>query len=876
MSDQGDRLPPGDGPRDESDEGFRLLFFRNPLPMWVIERGTARFLEVNDMAVRTYGYSREEFLSLTAIELCSPDERERYREFLATGGQDREGDVGTWRHQKKDGRRISVQVHGHTLTFNGRPARLIIAEDVTERLAAQSAAAQLSDIVESSSDAIISRDRDGNIVSWNPAAERLFGYTEAEALGKGPELLNPPEGAPDYESGLRRALAGESFVIGSTVRMAKDGRRLELNVSVFPIYGESEVEAVGIIARDATAERKAELAIAQLAAIVESSNDAIVARDLDGVVISWNPAAERIYGYTAEEAIGQGIEFLTVASRVEEMKRRMAEIAAGGAAASYEVVRPTKDGREIVVALSAFPVRSESGEVIAVATISRDVSAERQSQREMARLGALVASSEDAIMSVDLDRNYVTWNDGAERMFGYTADEAVGHSADRIHVHPGELIAEREIIAKTLAAGRATEVFETQRLRKDGTRFDVSTSYFPIRDPGGKVIGYANVSRDITARKAAERVLARLAAIVDATDDAVTTVDLEGRYTSWNPGAERLFGYSEAEVLGLNAGLLYPPDWDVEAERAIVWGALNKGASVSDIQTVRRRKDGSLVDVAVSYFPIADRGGNVLGFANISRDISARKAAERELRESHERYELATRATNDAIWDWDLHTDALLWSPQFAAIFGYRDDEIAHTIDFREQLIHPAERERVVASIDQAIAGGSEYWGAEYPLLRGDGTYARVADRGVIQRDESGSATRVIGAIVDITERFLAIEALEESEARFRAVTEAVPAGLLAWDSESVFFVNEAMSTILGYPREKLLEPGFVMTIIFADDRPLVRAHIEALTKGDPAAPSVFEFRYVHGDGDVRWLRFTATPVTIAAHQGILAAAFDV
>ncbi|MGK2964986.1 MAG: PAS domain S-box protein, partial [Tepidiformaceae bacterium] len=985
----------------EREESFRLLFYRNPLPMWVIEPGTTRFLEVNDMAVRTYGYSREEFLSMTSIDLRDPDERERYLKFLAAGGQELEGDVGIWRHRKKDGRRISVQVRGHTLTFEGLPARLIIAEDVTERLAAQSAAAQLSAIVESSNDAIISRDRDGRIVSWNPAAERLFGYAEAEALGKGGELLNPAEN-PASARGFQRALRGESFTVSGAVRYAKDGRRLELDVSVFPIYGEGpEVDAVGIIARDMSAERKAELASAQLAAIVGSSNDAVVSRDLDGAVISWNPAAERIYGYTAEEAIGRGPDFLAPPGRIEEIQRRISETAAGGPASTYEAIRWTKDGREIVLSMSLFPVRSDAGEVIAVAAISRDITAEREAEREMARLAALVASSEDAIVSVDLNGHFVTWNNAAERLFGYTAEEALGRPSDLLQ-NPPELEVERQSIRASLEAGRSVVGVETFRVRKDGSRVEVSASYFPIRDAAGEVIGLANVTQDITERKATERTLAHLASIVNATDDAITTVDLDRRYTSWNRGAERLFGYTESEVLGLGAGLLYPPEMDVDAERAIVWNALNAGGTVRDVESVRRRKDGSLVDVAVSYFPIADGAGRVIGFANISRDITDRKAAAEALRTSHERYEFATRATNDAIWDWDLPTDALHWSAQFSELFGYPPGAIVPTIQFWEGLIHPADRERVVSSLNNAVAGTEEHWQAEYPLLRADGSYARVADRGYIQRDAAGTATRMIGAIADVTERTLAAEALvasearlravidtapaavwawdadgvffvnraliemtgyteaelmapgflqglvhpldqdavtedriayqdgsprpsdlaefryvrasgevralrmmaspldfdwrpgflsvayditeeraarealEESEARFRAVIEAVPAGVWAWDESGIFFVNDAMSRIMGYPRERLFEPDFMPGLLYEDDRALLGEHVSAWARRDPHAAWNLEHRFVRGDGEVRWLRLTATPVTIAGRDGTLAAAFDI
>ncbi|HET7737704.1 MAG TPA: PAS domain S-box protein, partial [Tepidiformaceae bacterium] len=133
-----------------------------------------------------------------------------------------------------------------------------------------------------------------------------------------------------------------------------------------------------------------------------------------------------------------------------------------------------------------------------------------------------------------------------------------------------------------------------------------------------------------------------------------------------------------------------------------------------------------------------------------------------------------------------------------------------------------------------------------------------------------------LAAAFDVTDERVAREALKDSEARFRAVIEAVPAGVWAWDESGIFFLNDAMSQVMGYPRERLLEPGFMPTLLYEDDRARLREHIRAWARRDPDAAWSLEHRFIRGDGEIRWLRVTATPVAIGGREGTLAAAFDI
>jgi PAS domain S-box-containing protein len=246
---------------------------------------------------------------------------------------------------------------------------------------------------------------------------------------------------------------------------------------------------------------------AWLAAAIDSSDDAIVTKTLDGVIRSWNRAAERLFGYSAEEAIGQPIFLIVPADRRAEEEDVLARLRRGERIEHFETVRVTKDGREIPISLTVSPVRDEQGNVIGASKVARDIRVSRQRDELRARLAAIVQSSDDAIVGKTLDGVITSWNDGAERLFGYTADEAVGQLI--FLIIPEDRRAEEEDVLARLRRGERIEHFETVRQAKDGRRIPMSLTVSPIRDERGAVIGASKVGRDITERVRVQEILQR-------------------------------------------------------------------------------------------------------------------------------------------------------------------------------------------------------------------------------------------------------------------------------------------------------------------------------------------------------------------------------
>ncbi len=242
----------------------------------------------------------------------------------------------------------------------------------------EEAAARLAAIVESSDDAIVSKTLDGVITSWNHAAERMFGYAPAEAIGRHITLIIPPDRLDEETRVLASIRAGRRVEHFETIRVTKDGRQVAVSLTVSPVKDSSgRVIGASKIARDVSERRRGEIAQARLAAIIESSDDAIISKTLDGVITSWNGAAERVFGWTAAEAIGQHITLIIPEEYREEEAGVLSRLRRGDRIDHFETVRQRKDGQLLDVSITVSPIRDGRGTIVGASKVARDISAQR-------------------------------------------------------------------------------------------------------------------------------------------------------------------------------------------------------------------------------------------------------------------------------------------------------------------------------------------------------------------------------------------------------------------------------------------------------------------------------------------------------------------
>jgi PAS domain S-box-containing protein len=237
-----------------------------------------------------------------------------------------------------------------------------------------------------------------------------------------------------------------------------------------------------------------------------------------------------------------------------------------------------------------------------------------------AYLAALITSIDDAIISEDLHGNITAWNPAAEKMFGYEPHEILGKHISVLI--PPEHLSEQNLMYEQLRQGHPPKHYQTVRRAKSGKLIEISITVSPVRNADGAMIGITKIVQDISSFKEAERAVAYLGAIIESSDDAIISKDLNGNVTSWNRAAERIFGFSAAEVISKPITMIIPPE-RLEEEGKILT-TLRTGERIDHFETVRRHKDGHLVPVSLTVSPIRDMVGNIIGASKISRDISER------------------------------------------------------------------------------------------------------------------------------------------------------------------------------------------------------------------------------------------------------------
>jgi PAS domain S-box-containing protein len=385
----------------------------------------------------------------------------------------------------------------------------------------------------------------------------------------------------------------------------------------------------------------------ELAAFLETAPIALHRVGPEGKILWANAAELRMLGYSAEEYVGHQIAEFHVDPDISA--DILTRVRRGETLRDYPARMKGKDGsvKTVLIDSSVF---FDEGRFVHMQCFTRDITARAKAEETRSLLAAIVESSDDAIISKDLNGVITSWNRGAERVFGYSAEEAVGKSVTMLI--PPERHNEEASILERVRRGERIDHHETVRQRKDGTLLDIALTVSPIVDGRGEVLGASKIARDITAANLDERLRARLAAIVESSDDAIVSKDLKGVITSWNNGAERLFGYSAEEAVGKSVTMLIPPDRHDE-EPAIL-ARVSRGERIDHYETVRRHKNGTLRYISLTVSPLRDEHGRIIGASKIARDITERKraAAQREellrtAQHAREEAEAANRAKDE-------------------------------------------------------------------------------------------------------------------------------------------------------------------------------------------------------------------------------------
>ena len=523
-------------------------------------------------------------------------------------------------------------------------------------------------------------------------------------------------------------------------------------------------------------------AAAYLKAIVDSTDDAIISKNLTGIIQTWNRAAERIFGYTAEEAIGQPILLIIPPELHDEEKSILARLRKGERIDHYETMRRRKDGRLIDIDLTVSPIHDVNGTIIGTSKIARDITERKQAKLAIAeaqsRLATTLESIGDAVLSTDPQSLVTYLNPVAERLLGYPAREIMGRPLQEIFriVNQETRQPVASPVERVLREGHVVGLANhTVLLRPDGSELPIDDSAAPIKDSDGRLLGAVLVFRDVSEQYKAARQAALLSLIVASSDDAILSKDLAGTITSWNRGAERIFGYTAEEMIGSSILRIIP--LERQAEEAAILSKLRRGERVEHYETVRRKKDGRLCDISLTVSPLLDEDGNVIGASKIARDITEQKRAQRALHESEERWKVTLESIGDAVVATDAAAVVTFANTAAVQLLGRPSTEIiGRPLAEVFTIVNEETRRAVESPVDRVIRDGLVVGLANHTVvLRPDGSEVPIDDSAAPIRDREEQLVGVVLVFRDITERKQSESQLQrwsvELEARVRERT---------------------------------------------------------------------------------------------------------
>ena len=397
------------------------------------------------------------------------------------------------------------------------------------------------------------------------------------------------------------------------------------SVSVRPVRAQRPMPAVG---RIDTTLRASEPQFRQL---LEALPAAVYTIDAAGRITFFNQAAADLWGCRPElgksEWCGSWRLYWPDGRPMRHDECPMAvALKEGRPIRGAEAAAERPDGTRVPFLAYPTPLRDRSGALTGVVNTLIDITERKRNEEFEQQLVTIVESSDDAILSEDLDGIIRTWNPGAKRLFGYTAEEVIGKPITL--VIPMDRHDEESDILSRIRRGECIDHYETVRQRKDGSLIEISVTASPIKNAEGRIIGASKIARDITERKRTEQVMRRLASVIESSDDAIVSKDLDGIIRTWNPGAERLFGYTAEEVIGKPITLLI--SMDRHGEETDILSRIRRGECIDHYETVRRRKDGSLIEISVTASPLKNAEGRIIGASKIARDITARRRAQEQ------------------------------------------------------------------------------------------------------------------------------------------------------------------------------------------------------------------------------------------------------
>lgn len=632
-----------------------------------------------------------------------------------------------------------------------------------DRRKAEESTRRLASIVTSSNDAIIGKDLGGIVTSWNAGAEEIYGYTAEEMIGHPVSIAIPPDRVGEFRELMEKVSRGQQIRRHETERLRKDGRTIQVSLSVSPVRTEEgKVVGASTIARDITETKQAEETIRRASlytrSLIEASLDPLVTISKDGKIMDVNRATETATGVGRDVLIGS--DFSEYFTDPEKARRGYERVFAEETVRDYSLAIRHASGQVLQVLYNATLFRNPKGEVEGVFAAARDVTERLQAEEALRateqRVRMLLDSTAEAIYGENLDGTCTFCNPATARLLGYgSAAQLIGKEMHSLmhHSRPdGKRVSSADCpITAAMQEGRSFHSDDLFFWRKDGTSFPAECWCHPLLE-GGKTVGSVVTFLDIAERKRAEEQAREsslyVRSLIEASMDPLITISREGKITDVNQATETATGVKRDQLIGSDFSNYFtePAKARHGYQRVFAEG------HVQDYPLAIRHTSSAVMEVLYNATLFRNTKGEVEGVFAAARDVTERKRVEEELRLSRERLDLAQKAGHAGTFDWDIHNNINYWTPEVEEVHGLARGEFAGKYEDWEALVLPEDLQAARGCIEASLKTGE--FGGEWRIRRrNDGQIRWILARAKVLFDDSGRPARMIGVNTDVTER---------------------------------------------------------------------------------------------------------------------------
>ncbi len=710
-------------------------------------------------------------------------------------------------------------------------------------------------LVETAYEGIVVGDAQNHITFANRHLCELMEVDEEEVLGR--DLLDYIDEA-DRErvsAGMARRRRGESDSYQIRLRRP-DGGRVWALLSVAPIIDddgrfEGSVGILADISDRVEAEQELRQRESRFRALVEKSPSLISTLDRDGTMRYQSPSVTRLLGYEPDALAGRSVfDFLHPDDEPEVRARWDALVGEPGATLHVPAFRFRHMDGSWRVWQATVTNRLDDRSLGAVVSNARDITEWWETERRVREQAALLDKARDAMVVRDLEGVITYWNPAAERIYGWTAGEAIERSEEKLLYDDATSF--REATAEVLERDHWTGILD--HLCKDGRIVTVRGQWTLIRNDAGDPEAIFSVNTDITDEVERQERIRFQGQLLDSVGQAVTASDEAGKVVYWNRAAAEIYGWTAEEAMGREILEVIPTDANRDEAEEIM-AATGRGETWTGEGEVRR-KDGRVLRVMATLSPIMDPEGQQVGVVGVSSDISEMQRLAADLKASEELFRAIAENVEDVFWITTPGKEVMEYvSPGYRTVMGYPPEELYEDAGRWVDHVHAEDRERVRQALPSQVDGTYE---EEYRVVRPDGEIRWFRDRAFPIADDGGKVYRVVGVAQEITRAKEAAEQLRFAERRYRALVEKSGDVVSVVDRNGVHLAtSRAMEAIAGVTAEEVVGTSGLGRV-HPEDRDRVSRRLAELAER-PGAVVTERYRVVRRDGEVRHLESVAT-----------------